>query len=203
VRVAGGGLLALPFLAAALASGCSAYTGSIRTDARPDPRSAYVYGRFAMYATGGNNELGFVVRCSGDTKDDSYIIGFSRRQPLRVFEIMPGSCTIDEIVYTEGQVSEKARRAAPLSMLRGRELAPGVAYYIGDFAARSTAERMPTALLERRKWLLTWGITDTRDDYARTTEEMKRTYPKLASLPTENAMGRARKDSSGGDPATP
>jgi hypothetical protein len=137
-------------LVTVLAGACSPYTVSERPDDPLSPSSAYLYGRFELDSRGSRNSMGFVVRCTDGEKDQAFDIGFSSKHPLQVFKIAPGTCVIDEMVYT----------------------ASGV-------------KRVDSSTVRRR-----WGITEFRNDYARTTAEMKHMFPKLAALPTEDAMGR-------------
>jgi hypothetical protein len=171
-------------VAAILAGACSPYTVSQRPDEPLSPSSAYVYGRFELDSRGSRNSMGFVVRCTGAEKDEAFDIGFSSKHPLQIFKVGPGTCAIDEAVYTTGREWTEGQRAAPLAVLRNRELSAGVAYYIGDFLAASTAQRISSS-----KVRIHWGVTEVRNNYAGTTAEMKRMFPKLAPLATEDAMG--------------
>lgn len=173
------GRLAAPLIVALLLNGC-VYTRSMRRDDRPNTARAYIYGRFQMADNGNSNAMGFVLGCQGE-KYESYNIGFSRTRPLQVFEVVPGTCQIDEAIYTDGKARLVGQRAAPLAVLRNRELLPGVGYYMGDFLAVSTTT------VEYPKQHLKWGLREVRSEYAKTTEEMKRAFPNLASLPTEDA----------------
>src|SRR5215471_2126487 len=141
-------------------------------------------GRREMQDNGMTNAMGFVLSCTKDETHETYNIGFSRKHPLQVFEILAGSCQIEEAIYTEGREQIVAQRAATLAILRDRKIAPGVGYYVGDFLA------VATMTLEFPKQHLTWGVSEIRSEYARTTREMRSAFPNLAALPTEDATAR-------------
>jgi len=60
--------------------------------------------------------------------------------------------------------------------------APGRAYYLGDFSAKGTREITGNIINTR------WNITEVKDNYERTTSQMKESFVNLAKLPTENRM---------------
>ncbi len=172
---------------ALLAGGCSVYASGLRQDDRPNTSLAFVYGRFEMADVGHTtNVMGFVLACTQGDKYETYNIGFSRQRPVQVFEILPGSCQIDQIIYTEQSFKIAGIKDKPLRALRNRQLSPGVSYYLGDFLAVATAGWQTTSA-SGTKFLETWGIRDIRSEYSRTTAEMKSAFPRLASLPTEDA----------------
>ena len=57
----------------------------------------------------------------------------------------------------------------------------GKAYYLGDFQAETTQSGFPVVTR-------TWRLKRARNDYARTTAQMKIGYPNLSALPTEDRM---------------
>jgi hypothetical protein len=157
----------------------------MRPPDKVDPSSAYVYGRFEMRTDGHNEKMGFVLRCTDGQSYQAYVIGFSRKRPLQVFAVPPGECSIDETVYSVDEMREIGRREASLAPLRGRDLAPGVAYYIGDYVAAGTSTQITFGTRRVR-----WGVVDVRDQYDQTTADMQRAFPNLAALRTQDGINR-------------
>jgi len=108
-----------------LLGGC-AYSRGLRPDDRPSGSRAYIYGRFQMADNGHTNAMGFVLACTQGDAYETINIGLSRKHPIQVFEVLPGTCQVDETIYTSGSLQILGRRASPLAFLRNRELSPGV-----------------------------------------------------------------------------
>ena len=178
-------------LVLSLVSGCTAFAPTVRPDEKRDPSSAYLYGRFYVdaerrYASfAGHQSIGFAIKCRNGA---TYTIGFSNHTPLQMIKVAPSKCQLDEIVYTDADGRVIARTMATFRLLRNEILEPGGVYYIGDFVAGARTDvRVKVIYTEFR---MAWAIGKISDNYAETTREMKETFPKLASVTTEDRMSR-------------
>jgi hypothetical protein len=176
---------AAAILGLSLIAGCAGYAPSISKDDKPTGKDAYLYGRFYMnapevrLALGGHQTMGFVVKCADQ---QSYTIRFERQEPLQVIRIVPSSCGVAELVYTDADGFVKSRKPAPAALQRDAAFEAGKAYYLGDFYAESTTS------VEGRMIYRQWRITNVRDDYRATTEKLKLGFPNFSGLATENRM---------------
>jgi hypothetical protein len=188
VRAMGGWLVSASVVSVvSVLAGCAGFTSSIRTSERYDPSSAYIYGRFSLETLEGRRPggtMGFAIRCRDGA---TYTIELAADHPLQVIKVAPSVCQIDEFVYTGGG-SVLGRRMATFRLLRNEFLDPGGVYYVGDFTAVSTSSAKHYLLYVEHRYA--WAISQIRDNYARTTAEMKRTFAGLASARTEDRMSR-------------
>jgi hypothetical protein len=168
-----------------LLASCAGYTTRVSTDDAPTGKEAYLYGRFYIDAPklnlslGGHQSMGFSIKCQDDL---TYVIRFYQDDPLHVIKVAPSTCSLNEIVYTDGDGMVKSRKPVQKGLMDNAVFAPGKAYYLGDFAAKSTREVTGNMIYT------SWNITEVKDNYELTTSQMKKTFVKLANLPTEDRM---------------
>jgi hypothetical protein len=124
----------------------------------------------------------FAIRCRDGS---TYAIAFRSRDPLTVIRISPSICQIDRFVYS-GSIGGESMATSRL--LRNEILDPGGVYYVGDFVA--VTRDKTTYGLGYKEHKYTWRIQSIRDNYVRTTAEMKRAFPGLATVVTEDRMSR-------------
>ena len=186
-----------------LMGSCSPYTSSVKPDAPYQQGRAYLYGRFHIEPARGNDSdlvMGFAIRCRDQSE---YTFRFNHDDRIQVLELPPGTCQIEDFVYTEANGRVISRRMAEFRLLQNEILSPGGLYYVGDFRARtaeaSTTKREIFSSTTTRK--MAWRVTSIVDDYALTTTELKRDYPNLAPVATENRMPRRGPSGANGLPA--
>ena len=173
----------------ALIAGCASFAPTISKDDKPTGKEAYVYGRFHMnapvarLAMQGHQTMGFTLKC--DNQQD-YTIKFDRDEPLRVVKVVPSSCAMSEIVYTDADGIIRSRKPAPDSAKKPLAFEAGKAYYLGDFYAQATQSASPGLGGTTVHW--NWRITSVKNDYRNTTELLKNAFPALSGLATENRM---------------
>lgn len=164
-------------------SGCAGYTRGINKQEPVQSEAAYLYGSFAIntpaiwlgldsYAT-----MGFGIACQSAQASMTYTIRFSKDEPLQVIKIAPGQCTLREFVYTDGDGLVKGRKPAPDGLMKNAVFEKGKAYYLGDYKAHVSLGS---------RWF--WDIDGAWDHYSTTTGELRRNFPNLAVLETENRM---------------
>jgi hypothetical protein len=177
-----------------LGAGCAHFTGGLGPADRPSPARGYVYGRFRIEAPraalgmDGYQTAGLVIRCSDGGE---YTIRFSIESRVEVIAANPARCALEEIVFTDADGVVKARRRARGDPPDGFELAAGTAYYLGDYFAESTFESSWKVIAT--EFHRTWKLTAAEDNYDVTSAEMRRTFPNLAGLSTQNRMLMPRK----------
>ncbi len=175
---------ALTIVSASLIAGCAGYTPTVKTDENPGAKDAYLYGRFYIVNpprnlfTSNPQTMGFAFKCADE---NSYIIRFEPSNEVQVVKIAPSTCWLTEFVYTDHGATRTTRKPVPDTLKRDLVLEAGKAYYLGDFEAETTQSGFP--VITR-----TWRLKSSRNDYARTTAQMKIGYPNLSSLPTEDRM---------------
>ena len=167
----------------------------LRRDGKYDHERSYVYGRFRMLETSAektSNTMGFAIRCRDDKV---YTIGFSRDNRVQIIELEPSLCQIDAIVYADSGGRVFGRRMPGFRLLRNEIVTAGGVYYLGDFSAVATEGTPDTKIV----WTgtstttpMTWELTEMKDNYAETTEEMKANFTNLASARTEDRMSRRK-----------
>jgi hypothetical protein len=165
--------------------GCAVGTSGIRADATLRPGSAYLYGRFFMNAPkadatfNGKQSIGLVLRCQSGS---SYTFGSMDKRDVQVLEIKPSRCWLMKAIFADenGIVRGEIKAEPPLQ--RPLDFAAGRAYYIGDYFAKGDSVAV-AAYTQRWEWAMSSGAGDR---YAETTAEMKRAFPNLASLPTDD-----------------
>jgi hypothetical protein len=152
----------------------------------------------------GDEKVVFQVRCRDGAITD---IAFSKTTALQVIPFEPGICQIEDVVnmdaagvpahsFTEilveqaprqpmiGKFEPPTRQMASFRLLQNEELQAGGVYYVGDFFAAVTDNHKEGD--ERQN---VWSM-QVRNDYTRTTAEMKRTYRYFATVTTENRVSR-------------
>ncbi len=177
------------WLAAALcAAGCAVYTSSVRSDATVHAGSAYLYGRFYMNALpqdvpigSGKQSIGLELRCQNGS---SYTFGSRDKRDVQVLEIKPSRCWVVGTVFADeaGLVLKEVKAAAAVQQ-RQLDFTAGRAHYIGDYFAKGEFSVQLAANTETWEWRMSPAVGD---HYAATTAEMKRSFPNLASLPTDD-----------------
>lgn len=181
--------LAVAPLVFTLAASCVHYTVASNPADKPSPARSYFYGRFhidarrATKTMDGHQTMGFVIRC---TDGSEYTIRFTRERRVQVIAANPAQCALAAIVFTHADDTIAARADLRQSPLGGFVLAPGNAYYLGDYFAQSTVK---STWMVVGTWIESdWVLTAADDDYAATSAELKRTFVHFAGLPTENRM---------------
>jgi hypothetical protein len=176
-------------MAFVLSLGCQGWKPVVQvgpTD-RPNPTSAYLYGRFYNQVEAKRADshryqtLGLDVQCA-DGKD--YTIRFSNRNGVQVIEAAPGRCALIAILFLDLGGTVRKRKSVPPSSALTRDFVAGTAHYLGDFFAKTDSD----AKYRFMYWdvTTTWQLTDVDDNYDGTTAQLRRTFVNLASLPTEN-----------------
>lgn len=163
--------------------GCVNFESSLKKKAVVDTKDAYVYGRFPLntmqFKSSGYATVGLEFKCL--RVNSTYSIGFSPKEPLQVIRIPGGDhCSLANFVFTDGN-NAAYRKPVPAELRKRLRFEAGTAYYLGDFEGRFElgGERGETGY---------WSLTGVRDDFEKTTREMKSTFRNVASLPTENSM---------------
>jgi hypothetical protein len=175
---------ALSALALALASGCAGYSPTVAPDEKPTSADAYLYGRFTILNpprnlfTDNPQTMGFAFKCADEK---TYTVRFEPTDAVQVIKIAPSTCSLSEFVYTDHGATKTTRKPVPDTLKRELVFEPGRAYYLGDFQAETTQSGFP--VITR-----TWRLRSARNNYARTTEQLKAAYPNLSALPTEDRM---------------
>lgn len=168
-----------------ISSGCAGYTPRISQDDKPTPNDAYLYGRFSIQAPkvflsiDGHQSMGFALECKNGER---YVLRFSKDDPLQVIKIIPSTCSLVELVYTNAEGAVASRKPAPPGAMQNSVFAAGKAYYLGDFFAEST-QSIAGNVINRQ-----WRMTSMKDGYDATTQEMRTAFPNLSAVPTENRM---------------
>ncbi len=171
--------------AASLLAGCASYTPGISVDEKPTGKESYLYGRFFIEAPKAaisfdkHMSMGFAISCSSG---ETYTLRFANEFPLQVIRIAPSVCSLAEFVYTDADGVIKSRKPAPKGLMKDARFDAGKAYYLGDFFAEGT-----TAVYGRTR-STNWRIKTVKNDYGKTTADMKVVFPNLAVIPTEDRM---------------
>jgi hypothetical protein len=182
-------------VSACLIAGCAGYTPTVKMDEKPTAKDTYLYGRFYMVNpprnafTGNPQTMGFAFKCADE---NVYIIRFEPNNEVQAIKIAPSTCSLTELVFTDSGGLEAAwRKPVPDALKREVVFEPGKAYYLGDFRAETTQSGVPGLAIAR-----TWRLKSARNDYARTTAQMKIGYPNLSTVPTEDRMIYRREQAS-------
>lgn len=176
---------AVAVCAASLLAGCASYTRSISPDEKPSGSESYLYGRFFIEAPKAavsfdkHMSMGFAISCSSG---ETYTLRFANDFPLQVIKIAPSVCSLAEFVYTDADGVIKSRKPAPKGLMRDVRFDVGKAYYLGDFFAEGTTAVYGTTRSTN------WRIKSIKNDYGKTTADMKGVFPNLAVIPTEDRM---------------
>lgn len=182
----------LTVLSACLIAGCAGYTSAVGIDEKPSGKDSYLYGRFYMVnpprnlITGNPQTMGFAFKCADE---NMYTIRFEPNNEVQVVRIAPSTCSLAEFVYSDHGATQVTRKPAPDGLKRTVAFEAGKAYYLGDFQAETTQSGFPVVTR-------TWRLKSARNEYARTTAQMKIGYPNLSTLPTEERMIGRREQAS-------
>lgn len=174
-------------LALALAAGCAHYTKGIRPTDVVSIGDAYLYGHFfveskeTLLGMDGYQTMGLVLTCADK---ETYTIRFSNKRGVQAIKVAPSRCMLTEVVYTDADGSIKRRVRPPRSWMRPQAFWGGHAYYVGDYSAVAKFESHWKVVYTEVNW--SWDMDPDPDKYDETTDEMKRTFVSLATLPTEN-----------------
>ena len=142
---------------------------------------SYIYGRLfidvpnAALAIDGHTSMGLVIKCADG---NLYTLRFYNSKPVFAIKAKPSLCSLTETVYTDVDGMVRGRKPYVGNDLQNIELKAGVAYYVGDYLATFNA----TA--NYQTYTHTWVISDKRNDYLKTTQEMKLDFPNISMLPT-------------------
>jgi len=172
-------------------SGCAQYTPTVKADEAPTGKEAYLYGRFQVgqdeSGTVPNLQMGFVFQCvAPKTQPRRYTLRFNFEKPIQVVKVNPATCSFVEIVYTDTDGFIKSQKPAPEGQYRNMQVEAGKAYYLGDFYALIKTKW----IIPNYSWETIWEVRDIKNDFAVTGEKMKRQYPGIAGVPTEDFMAK-------------
>lgn len=176
---------ALSLVAVFGVSGCAGYTAGITRDQQVDPNDAFLYGSFAIDAPtallgmGRHQSMGFVIDC---TSGEKYTVRFDNKNPLQVIRIVPATCSMTELVYTDADGFVRSRKPAPAGVMQSERFDAGKAYYLGDFAAKVGVSHSYNTIHTN------WSMKKIADEYQKTTAEMKTSFPNMSAVPTEARM---------------
>ncbi len=179
-------------LGVSLLAGCAGYSPTVATDEKPTPKDTYLYGRFHILNppknlfTDNPQTMGFSFKCADEK---TYTVRFEPTEAVQVIKIAPSTCSLTEFVYTDHGGTQTTRKPVPDTLKREVVFEAGKAYYLGDFQAETAQSGFP--VITR-----TWRLRSARNNYARTTEQLKAAYPNLSALPTEDRMIGRREQSS-------
>ena len=163
-------------IAIALAAiGCG--TANIRAGAPYRKDRAYLYGRFTY---SGLSQT-FAVRCHDG---QFYKIDFVARDQVQMIELPPSTCQLERVEYG----SEAMSRMAWFRLLRNEILDPGGVYYVGDYFV--TGKSSTDFRFFYNETHQSWRMNPGRDEYAKTTADMRRQFPVFASAITQDRVDR-------------
>jgi hypothetical protein len=196
-------------LFAIAASACAPQFMPMGFRQKPDPYSAYIYGRFRVdnkqgLSTLGSEKVTFTIRCrNGET----YKLRFRNDSALQVLPLPASVCQIEDVIAGTGAASTTAMgigfifggivgmgaaaalgnsdssTMASFRLLKNEFLDPGGVYYVGDFTM--TAKDNRNAEDRHNDWTMRLV-----DNYGATTAALRRNYTHFASAPTENRVSR-------------
>jgi hypothetical protein len=178
----------LAVLIVSILTGCTTlnYTPRVSKDEKPAANDAYLYGRFfinapkSLLGEDAHLTMGFLIECANGEK---YTLRFSARTPPQVIKIVPSTCSLTQFVYTDALDMLKSSKVAPPTVMDRAVFSPGKAFYLGDFFARS---RILNGAAGAN--VMEWKIESAKNDYEKTSAEMKIAFPNLSDLPTEDRM---------------
>jgi hypothetical protein len=158
-----------------LALGCG--TANIRAAAPYRKDHAYLYGRFTY---SGLSQT-FAIHCHDG---ELYKIDFLARDEVQMIELPPSTCQLERVEYG----SESMSRMAWFRLLRNEILDPGGVYYVGDYFVSGTS-RVDFRVFYSETHQ-SWRMNPGRDEYAKTTAEMRRRFPAFAKAVTQDRIDR-------------
>ena len=148
-------------------------TANIRAGAPYRKNRAYLYGRFTY---SGLSQT-FAIRCHDG---EFYKVDFVSRDQVQMIELPPSTCQIERTEYG----SEANSQMAGFRLLRNEILDPGGVYYVGDYFVTGTSHTDYKFFYNETHQ--TWRMNPGRDDYAKTTAEMRRQFPAFAGVDTQD-----------------
>ncbi|HZF55835.1 MAG TPA: hypothetical protein VE093_44780 [Polyangiaceae bacterium] len=160
-------------------------TASIQRGEGHSGKEAYLYAR--LMTNSSYLSMAFVIQCKDG---NTYTIPFSYDISIQMFRISPSICSLREIFYlVDGRaVSYKSVNPVVIggyepnikdsvdvgTLLWNVEFGPGKAYYLGDILIDASSSG--------------WKVERATDNYVRSTNEMRLTYPHFADIPTEKKL---------------
>jgi len=156
-----------------VAMGCA--TANVQPGAPYKQDHVYLYGRFTYTGL----SMTFANRCRDG---EVYKIDFIAQDQVQLIELVPSICQLDKIEYG----SSANAQLVPFRMLRNEILDPGGVYYVGDYSV--TGASSVDFRFFYNEFHQSWRMKHARDDYARTTAEMRRTFPAFAAAATEDRV---------------
>jgi hypothetical protein len=165
--------------------GCAQYTPSTSIAEVPAANSSYLYGRFSNEARSkplaldGYMTMGFKITCDDG---ESYTVRFSKEPAYQLIKIKPSKCSFTEIVYTDADGRIRSRKDPPHGAFYHEEFVAGRAYYLGDYWASVSSERIGMMIHTN------WRVHTALDDYYATTQSVKNMYPNFVNVPTERRL---------------
>ncbi len=150
---------------------CAHLEPALSATAKPDSRSAMLYGRFSIgHNFAFKNKLALWLE-NADTKHAIYIY-FDKNEPIYGLQVKPGRYRIVGFAGLNRMHEIKGRRTEPMAQITF--LAPaGSKIYIGDFAGEVTWDGMVS----------TWRLKSCTNNFAVTTAEFREKYPNALALP--------------------
>jgi len=151
------------------------FSSPVKQSFKVDTNSAVVYGRFATgpdFAFG--NEL--ALRLCQDSSKRVYLIRCVDKDSVSAIAIEPGRYRIAGFVATFLDHRPVGRRHFPATRLF--QVRSNSATYLGDFTGYAKIGPMTQE----------WGVRGIRNNFTATTDEFRRKYPNLASVPRFSAF---------------
>lgn len=159
----------------ALLAGCAYQTPAISTSARPDEKSAILFGRFDIKCSFAYESYLFLWVQNLDTHKPVYIY-FDQDQPVYGVKVAPGHYQVIGFagVFRGGHI--KGRRTFPSSsrFTLPFQASAGSEIYLGDYSAKLTYDSV----------IFEWRINSASNNIVGTTEEFDRKFPNLTAPPT-------------------
>ena len=181
---------------AALVAGCAINTTAVRQNQAIDPSKAYLYGQFVIQAVPStmgqkgrpdSQTVGLVMACDDGS---TYPIYFSAERGVRVVEIRPAMCALQEIRYVNDMGIIRRSKAPSPAWVHTDYFAPGHGYYLGDFFAVASLQILGGYPARE---LLTWDMDPVDDRFAETTADLRHRFVGLAALPIHDQRWAPRR----------
>ncbi len=99
-----------------------------------------------------------------------------------MIELPPTTCQLERIEYG----SEAMSRLAPFRLWRNEVLEPGGVYYVGDYFPTGTSRTDYKFFYNETHQR--WRMNPGRDEYAKTTADMRRQFPAFATAVTQDRV---------------
>jgi len=169
----------LALSAVAMLAACASIGSTVRTHETPRSDGAYVYGRFSLATKGlmllqpgAVGDANLVVKCDSG---EELSIAFLEDNAAQLLQLKPSRCALAEMVFKNAIGVTLDSRATPMADVKF-DLAPGTAYYIGDWELNVDRERKGGKIRSSMKWKMA-------DRYGTTTEIVKTAYPLFRAFP--------------------